>query len=230
MTKEYEDPEKLARLYFKHGNYADVADELNCSVGTVSLKMDKYEEEIAEYDEGDFSYGTTRNLDEVSVSDVEDAVRGAMASVGYGKEDVRVNTFNPKFVVDDADMAVWISEEDGLAQAFGEASICGYRNTAVAVSEHLLEGSLKANAMIAGPGLLSVSEDGIRVECDSTLVDNSGIMALLDDEADSYTKYKNKEWLRIQYKKHNRDPIDIAEECSVRTPTIKEYLDKFRVR
>lgn len=53
----YEDPEQLARARYRGGekhSYSEMAEELGCSTGTISLRMKKYEKELQKYGPSDF--------------------------------------------------------------------------------------------------------------------------------------------------------------------------------
>lgn len=57
MSNAYEDPEKLARARWRGGrkhSYSEMAEELGCSVGTISLRMNRYESELKQYSPSDF--------------------------------------------------------------------------------------------------------------------------------------------------------------------------------
>jgi len=43
-------------------------------------------------------------------------------------------------------------------------------------------------------------------------------------------KYRNKEYLKLHYKKHKESVPKIAEKCSVSLPTIYFYLNKFGLK
>lgn len=58
--KPYDDPETLARLRLTGNDgekmtYGEMAEELDCSTGIISLRMNRYEDEIAQYSKNDFT-------------------------------------------------------------------------------------------------------------------------------------------------------------------------------
>lgn len=66
-SKPYNDPEKLARERWRGGekhSYKEMAEELDCSPGTISIKMNQFEEELQKYGPSDFE-----DLDEVDKED-----------------------------------------------------------------------------------------------------------------------------------------------------------------
>lgn len=59
MGKPYDDPEKLAEARYHGGeehSQQEMADYLDCSKGTISLRMRKFSDELAEYGPEDFEH------------------------------------------------------------------------------------------------------------------------------------------------------------------------------
>lgn len=227
----YEDPELLARLRVKEDmTQPEIADELGCSVGTISLKLSKYSDEIDKYEPSDFDdrNRAREERDEVGVDSIEQSVKEVLNDYGVVLENTRLaNGARADLAIDEHEIAVFIADGN-LMEAIGQASICGYKNACVAVSDHRADKALVDKITPAGPGLFVVEAERVRIDVDPSFERSSGVKSLLSDEVDTFKKYNSEAWLKRQIEAG--EPIyDIAEECSVQPWTIVKYLDRYSI-
>lgn len=224
MTKSYENPETLARLYFKHGNYADMAKELDCSVGTISLKMDKYEDEIEQYNEEDFDMEKEALRERVSSDELETILRKHARRMSGFSGKIVYNTTNPKFVLEDVSAAIWITNEN-IEETIVEADEGDYHNVGVAMSAHLAK-EHEDFAEEKNVTLIAVSRKKLHVvhePINDTPTYRFGVVPFLF--SDDYKKYRNEYWLK--YNLSNNNVNDISRKCSTSEDTILNLAERY---
>lgn len=230
MTKPYDDVEKLAHLYHTlrddgKASYQDIADELGCSVGTISIRFGRWGDKIKnDYSEDDFQSGKyVEELPEYT----EDEMLGrferffeerfGIIPQTEGREVHAAEFLTIVRVSDISEKAV----KDDIKELYG----CGELNPCVAISEHQLNDRIIDRFRDEAIGLLVVSEDGIKVISDCTLTKGSTVEAFMSTPMNDGLLYLSKGWLN--YACGRMEPHDIAVKTSVRPETIESQLRAF---
>lgn len=223
----YENPEKLAEARYRGGevrSYGEMAEYLGCSQGTISIKMKKYEDEISEYSKSDFA-GRLTPADtpaEFDLSEVRSIVTDLFSEVA------EVEATDDGILVDEYDIFIFIAGKDSIIETFRKANDRAYFNSAIAVSEHQIDHPFWEDIENSEVGVLVATDDGIRIEQDCSFHDGSGFWALIDEDAPTHAKYTSKAWLKKRVG-DGVEPIDMAREASVRTPTIESKINQFNL-
>lgn len=210
--KPYKDPEKLAWALHTSDNYSEAAEKLECSEGTISVWRSKLEEELKEYNPGDFDDDVGPDPD--VVDDIESAVLGLLDGHDPEVDDelVRVGDFG------------LVIELTGSVERVAGKDM----NPFIALSEHKLTEDWYNLAEEHDVGVIKVTTEGCEVVLDSNVTNGSGLRAILTpEEAGTIDKYRSRAWLQENY--DEEDITELAEECSVTPRTLRSKADEFGI-
>lgn len=229
--KKYNDPVELAKCYYTlneegTATYQEIADELGCSVGTISMRFNEeyypdIVEEIQEMGPEDFEAGDyVEELDELTEEEVYDEVWSFLASnftePDTDKADIHSEPLMLRVLVRETNIGGAIEEGYGL----------GIKNPCVAVSQHLCSDVMVDRFNDEAIGLISVGYDRIEVKSECNLTIGSGIRAIFGDFAPEVS-YQQAGWLNYKVNSEEVELERLCEECDLLPRTVMRLLDRF---
>lgn len=216
----WNDPKELARLRkVEDMSYAEIADELGCSTGTISIRFNeeyypKLNEQMEQYDASDFEGEKhVEDLDELTTGEVE-----------YRVEEYLTNNFVEPTLdighlyVEQLFLAVVVAETE-VGEAIDKAYGLGVKNPVVAISEHIYTEPIEEKFDDEAIGLIVVSEDEIRVGSDCELTHGSGISYVFGD-ASPEAAYNEAAYLNWRLST-NTPMQEICQEASLLPRTVR---------
>lgn len=225
MTKDYNDPKKLAEARWHGGekhSYEEMADYLDCSTGTISLRMNNKEhygvEDVDKYGPEDFQ-------DEGGPFEMEVDPQEILFHVSDYLEDwVEEPKVEQRHVfADELDLAIVVASKDQITEAVESAYHINEPNSYIAVSEHIVN-AVSEHLESEAVGLLSVGAS-IDVIQESRISRNSSARFVFEDERPGMD-YNNLTWLRYQIEVEGASREELMEKCSVLPSTIDRFMRK----
>jgi hypothetical protein len=229
--KPYDDPQRLAELYYTlHDNgtapYSDIADELGCSVGTISLRFNEehypnFVETIESMGPEDFE-GTERDPYQIDVDKVSERIYDCL---------------HENWVVSDRQGKTIVSEGMGLIiyvcsgdydEFIDKCYSSGYTNPCVAVSEHECTDVVRDKFDSEAIGLLSVSKKSIEVVSPCDLTIGSGVSSIFGGSAPT-TGYREVAWLTYHCEVEDFSMEQLCEMCSLLPRSIRQMVDEYGI-
>lgn len=224
MGKPYDDPKELARLYKAEDmSYAEMAEELGCSAGTISIRMNRYEEEIEEYDASDFQ--AEKHVEELAELE-SDEVYEVLREYLFDKFEAPTDEIGDLYV-EPLYLAIYITGIE-VGDAIDAAYSSGVKNPCIAVSEHHYSDALQERMNGEAIGLLVVTEDNVRVESECELTLGSGVRSLFDRDYGPAISYQHAAWLQYQVAS-GKDATEIAHEAQLLPKSIETKMDEYDI-